>query len=77
MALVTKLEKDDRSIKALHPTQLVCRYMVEENGGRRILQLNTYGSAERDNPEKLSQTLQFSEESAQELFEMLKSEFGF
>ncbi|WP_415182225.1 hypothetical protein [Phaeovulum sp.] len=77
MAIVIAIEKDDRNLRAAHPTQLVCKYIVEEHDGKRILQLNSYGSAGRDIPGKLSQTLQFTEASAFQLFRILQAEFGF
>jgi len=78
MALVVSLEKDDgREIRSAHPTRIPCKYMVAEFDGKRLLQLNTYGSTDRAIPDKLSQTLQFDEYAALQLFRMLKSEFGF
>ncbi|MEM5477027.1 hypothetical protein [Pacificibacter sp. AS14] len=78
MAFVHKISKDeDREIRSLHPTRLECRYIASESNGMKILQLNSYGSDDRDVPGKLSQTLQFDENSAQELFQVLKAEFGF
>ncbi|MGR3494710.1 hypothetical protein [Citreimonas sp.] len=77
MAVVTSIEKDDREIRALHPTRLPCKYMVSNHAGQRILQLNTYGSDTRQNPGKQSQTLQFDENAASDLFNLLKREYGF
>ncbi len=76
MAIVTRIEKDDRSLGA-HPTRLVAKYIVAERDGKRVLQLNSYGSEDRQVPGKLSQTLQFTEESAYQLYRVLKAEFGF
>jgi len=78
MALVVSLEKDEnRAIRSAHPTHIPCKYIVGEFDGKRVLQLNTYGSSSREIPDKLSQTLQFDEAAALQLFRMLKSEFGF
>ncbi|TCP41432.1 hypothetical protein [Rhodovulum marinum] len=77
MAFVISIEKDEREIRSAHPTELVCKYMVAERDGRRILQLNSYGSNDRDMPDKLSQTLQFGEEAAEQLYRILAAEFGF
>ena len=76
MALVVSLEKDTRDFRALHPTELVCRYIVAERDGRKVLQLNSYGSSGREVPDKLSQTLQFNEESARQLYSLLAKEFA-
>jgi hypothetical protein len=77
MAMVTSLERDDRDFKSAHPTKLVAKYLVAKKSGMRVLQINTYGSNDRDVPGKLSQTLQFNEQSARELFDVLQREFGF
>lgn len=78
MALVVSLERDlGRDIRAAHPTRIPCKYIVTEFAGKRLLQLNTYGSSNREIPNKLSQTLQFDENAALQLYQMLKSEFGF
>lgn len=77
MAFVKSIVRDDRELRSLHPTQVTCKYLVAECDGARILQLNTYGSSEREIPDKLSQTLQFDEQSARQLWALLSSEFGF
>jgi hypothetical protein len=45
-----------------------------EDGGC-LLQLDTYGSDERQIPGKVSQSLQFDEHAAQELFSILRRAF--
>ena len=77
MAFVKTVVKDHRELRSLHPTQLVCRYVVGERDGKKVIQLNSYGSDQREELDKLSQTLQFDAQSAAELFTVLKSEFGF
>lgn len=76
MALITQFERDERDFRSLHPTHVVCKYLVSLNDGKKVLQLNTYGSAEREIPEKLSQTLQLDENSARQLLAILNEEFG-
>jgi hypothetical protein len=77
LAIVINVEPEDKRFSGLHPTGLVCRYLAAYSDGQRILQLNTYGSEGRQNPDKLSQTLQFDERSARQLFDVLKDQFGF
>ncbi len=78
MAMVVSLEEDEgRSIRSAHPTHIPCKYLIGTFDGKKVLQLNTYGSAGRELPGKQSQTLQFDEAAAYQLFRMLKSEFGF
>ncbi len=77
MAFVIQLEKDDREFRSLHPTKVICKYVINERDSRKILQLNTYGSDHREVPGKLSQTIQFDEEAARQLYMLLTREFGF
>lgn len=75
MAVISRFEADDRSFKSLHPTRVVARYLTAESDGKKILQLNTYGSNNRQVPGKLSQTIQIDQSAAEELFQILKKEF--
>ncbi len=79
MAFVTSIEKDDeRNVRSAHPTQLACKYFCDETDkGVRVFQINSYGSSDREIPDKLSQTLQFDRRSAQQLFDALAFEFKF
>ena len=77
MARVTSISPDDRTFRAAHPTEVEGRYLVQEVDGRKVLQLNTYGSPDRDMPGKLSQTLQFDENAARQLHALLEREFNF
>lgn len=51
------------------------KYSSFEIDGSRYVQIDTFGRASRDMPEKVSQSLQLNAESARALFEILKSEF--
>ena len=77
MAFVSNILQDERDFKSAHPSHTECKYMIGEVDGRKIIQLNSYGSETRDVPGKLSQTLQFDERTAKHLFDILKKEFGF
>jgi hypothetical protein len=52
-----------------------CGYAIFESAGRRYLQLDTYGSAERVIPGKVSQTIQIDESGAKELRKLLQRAF--
>ncbi|MCF1448920.1 methionyl-tRNA formyltransferase [Agrobacterium vitis] len=52
-------------------------YSVFGQDDRLLLQIDTYGSVERQIPGKKSQTIQFDRNSAEQLFSILKDEFGF
>ena len=77
MTVVTELRREDSDFSGPHPTEVACWYAVGQYGGRTIVQLNTYGTAGRGNRNGPSQTIQFNEDSARELFNMLSEQFGF
>jgi hypothetical protein len=52
-----------------------CRHADFERDGRHYLQLETYGSDDREQPGKVSQTLQFDAEGARELVRIVKLAF--
>ena len=76
MAFVESIAQDNRQFRSLHKAA-DCRYAVGRSNGRRILQLNSYGSPDREVPGQPSQILQFDEKSARQLFDIFKTEFGF
>ena len=71
MAIITAFERADRVLRGRHPTKVVAKYLIDEVEGRKVLQLNTYGSNQRQVPGKLSQTLQIDDAAARELFDTL------
>lgn len=50
-------------------------YSVFEIDGERYVQLDTYGRVGRENPEKLSQTIQLNRDTAKFLVDLLSREF--
>ena len=52
-------------------------YTTFERDGRKFLQIDSYGRAEREAPGKKSQSLQLDKKSARELFDMLRDFFQF
>lgn len=77
LALVTKFEQHDPRSQSLHPTHVTCRYVLRNIEGRKWIQLDTYGSSTREMPDKLSQTVQFTEVEARRLWTVLGDHFGF
>jgi hypothetical protein len=75
MALVERMERLEKDRSDIHsPTR--CTYsIVDAPDGSKILQLDTYGSTSRKNPDKVSQSLQFNHESASQLLELIRSAF--
>lgn len=53
------------------------KYYKHERDGEKLLQISTFGRPSRDLPGKLSQTIQLDATSGQQLFDILRSHFGF
>ena len=68
---IKKIEKHRNTIHdKAHTT-----YTVFEISGKKYVQFDMYGRVERENPEKISQTIQLDKETAQHLVNILCSEF--
>ena len=77
MAWVTSIEQKVGSGK-IQPTRLSAIAKVfETEPGTKIVQLDTFGSADRQMPGKQSQTLQLGQEAAEQLFRILKETYDF
>ena len=50
-------------------------YTVFNADGDRYVQIDTYGRIDRENPEKISQSIQFDKQTAEFIVELLKKEF--
>jgi hypothetical protein len=77
MALVRKFEKIGLQKEKVHG-QVDCTYSAfDASDGKRYFQIDTYGSPDREIKGKKSQTIQFDEDAARELFNLIKAEFSF
>jgi hypothetical protein len=74
MALISRFEERSLEPRRIHDG-VVCGYAVAHVGGRRIIQLETYGSPDRKIPGKVSQSLQLDEDGATELIRILERAF--
>jgi hypothetical protein len=75
MAVITTFRKAPHTTGAAQPTRVECVWKAFDVAGSRILQLDTFGSAERKNPGKQSQTLQLNRRAAQTLMDILRQAF--
>jgi hypothetical protein len=76
MAVIRGFEKATRKPRT-HPTEVICHWAIlSDERGPRLIQLDTHGSKDRENPGKLSQTLQLKRDGARQLVEILRREFG-
>jgi hypothetical protein len=77
MALVTSIEAKAGTGK-IQPTQLIAKAKVfHAESGAAIVQIDTTGSDNREKPGKQSQTLQFGEQAAHQLYRILKDTYKF
>lgn len=76
MAWIKSVSRETMKLKQ-QPTQVVAIVKIDTDGSVPIVQIDTVGSEERQNPGKQSQTIQFGKESAKELFDIFKETYGF
>lgn len=75
MALITQLTKGYKDKESVHKEIEGSYFIVIARNGKKYLQFDTYGSADREMPGKVSQSLQFSPEAIKQLKEILSKEF--
>lgn len=75
MALISELELSTKDRQSIH-RRTRCQYtIVKGSQGERYLQLDTYGSENREIPDKVSQSIQFDRHAATQLIEILHETF--
>jgi hypothetical protein len=76
MAFAKTLEQAEPQRTSRHAELRLCEFRVfQDPSGQTIFQIDTYGSNERANPDKISQSLQFDLASARELIGALQTAF--
>ena len=71
MAIVRHLEQDKLGVRSKH-TEVDATYSIVQDNGERCLQIDTYGSSDRQVLGKKSQSIRFAPEAINELREILK-----
>lgn len=70
-----QFDKGEKTRNTVHkPT--AATFTVFENEGQKYFQIDTYGTAERAMPEKVSQSIQLDKSMAKVLAEILRREFS-
>ena len=72
---INNLMKVNKERNTIHD-EVQATYTVFDNNGEKYLQIDTYGKAGRENPEKVSQSFQFTREAASYLVNLLIEEFN-
>lgn len=75
MALVKSFKRRQLERDARHKDVDATYSIVTDSTGCRLLQIDTYGSDERETPGKKSQSLRFSVEALHQLRELIRTEF--
>ena len=73
LTTIEKLYKDRNTIHE----KVYATYSTFDNCGKHYVQIDTYGRSDREQPGKISQSIQLDERSARFLFDLLKSEYKF
>lgn len=74
MALVSSIEVVPKERQKVHsPTR--CHASTFESDGKKLIQLDTFGSSEREFTDKVSQSIQFDEAAAAQLLELIRTTF--
>jgi hypothetical protein len=75
MAIVRRLAPVTLERETRH-SEVECTYsIVSDNQGRRYLQVDTYGSTDRQIPGKKSQSIRFAPEAINQLKKLLSTHF--
>ncbi len=71
---LSNIEKIEKQRNLIHE-KVSATYTVFENDNLKYIQFDTYGRIGRDNPEKISQSIQLDRETAQYIVNLLTYEF--
>ena len=75
MALIKTLKKGFKERISVHDSTDATFFILEFANGNKILQIDSVGRKTRKNPDKVSQSIQFSPEAIKQLKELLSKEF--
>ena len=72
MALIRKLEHESSEKRATHKPVRCTFSIVTDSEGTRLLQLDTYGSPDRQIKDKKSQSIRFSKDALSQLIALVR-----
>lgn len=73
---ISKIEKLNKDRNSVHE-KVYTTYSSFDSCGKHYVQIDTYGRSDREQPGKISQSIQLDKDSAAFVFDLLKREFGF
>lgn len=71
---INRIEKLNKERNAIHD-KAYTTYSSFDSYGRQYVQIDTYGRSDREQPRKISQSIQLDKETASYLVDLLKREF--
>ena len=74
MALINQMVQENKSRYNIHK-KTECNYYILVESGEKYLQLDTFGSNDREIAGKVSQSIQFSPDAIKQLKKILDREF--
>ncbi len=74
MARIRKFVKIDKIRNSIH-FEVECTYCIFDEQGKKYIQIDTYGTDQRQVRNQASQNIQFDKDTAIQLVNMLKTEF--
>jgi hypothetical protein len=75
MALVNEITKSTKERQKLHDETTCLSSVFTDDDGRRYIQLDTYGSKTRQMANKVSQSIQLSEQASAQLKKLIESTY--
>jgi hypothetical protein len=77
MAWIDKFELKEGDVRRQPSNVVGFVKVMDTTDGSPIVQIDTYGSADRAVPGKQSQTIQLGREAAEQLYRILRDTYGF
>ena len=71
---INRIEKLNKDRNTIHD-KVYTTYSSFDSYGRHYVQIDTYGRSDREQPGKISQSIQLDKETASYLVDLLKREF--
>jgi hypothetical protein len=75
MALITSIDRVEKERQRVHGGTRCDASTFLTSDGKMVLQLDTYGSEEREFTDKVSQSIQFDEAAAAQLLALIRATF--
>lgn len=72
---IENIKRIEKNRNTIHD-KVYTTYTIFEKAGEKYIQFDTYGRIDRENPEKISQSIQLDRETAQYIVNLLIREFG-